>query len=126
MQISNIIAAAIQNYTPERNHFEVIEWDRVSPINDVPAAEILASMDPPDARTILLRVIPLDVVLYRQNVHPRTNTPILTDVDAAWVRAWAEAELVPALLADPGKFKNGLHAALGKRLMQGLEAERTP
>lgn len=124
-----LIARALQGYIPRFEDFEVAAWDRTSPINDVPAADVVAGMrDPndtpiPDARPVLLRNTKLDVVLCFQAVHPHTNMPLYDDREMAWVMAWMSAETLPRLMMDPEKLKMNLHAALAKRLIQGALRE---
>lgn len=123
MDINNVIAAAVKRYQPRREHFLVEEWDRESPINDTSAAEILAANPPGFERTVLLKVGPLDITIYRQNVNPETRAPLQSDRDVERVKGYMAAVLIPRLLADENLIKNAVAAALARRMYTGLEAE---
>lgn len=121
MDIQNLIASAVDRYQLKREHLIVAEWDRESPINDTPAAAILAAA--PEGRTVLLRVGPLDIVIYRQNVDPKSGQALTCDRDVERVKAWMLAELIPRLMANETQLRNAVEAALAKRMYSGLVAE---
>ena len=124
MDIHSLISASVRNYQPRFEELLVEEWDRESPINDTPAAEILAALPDGHERAVLLRVGALDITIYRQHVHPETGAPLKTDRDVELVKAYMTAKLIPRLLADDMQIKNAISAALAKRMFAGIEAER--
>lgn len=124
MDIHSLISASVRNYQPRFEELLVEEWDRESPINDTPAAEILAALPDGHERAVLLRVGPLDITIYRQHVHPETGAPLKTDRDIELVKAYMMTKLIQRLLADDMQIKNAISAALAKRMFAGIEAER--
>lgn len=130
MNIANLIEAATRNFVLTREAVEIAEWDRTSPINDVPAAKVIESLAAPDAgpcpwaRVVVLRVLPLDVVLFVQCSHPATNRALQTDEDVARTIAYLREKKLPELLERPAQLQQVLAGALSKRIMQGVEEEK--
>lgn len=126
----NLIHAATQRFVLTPEGAEISEWDRTTPINDVDAEKVIASLRSPDtgrcpeARVVLLRVPQLDVVLYVQCTHPVTNDPLLSDAAVAWTIDYYRTVRLPALIANPAELQRSLAGALTKRVMEGVEAER--
>lgn len=130
MNIANLIEAATRNFVLTPEAVEIVEWDRTSPINDVPPAKVIESLAAPDAgpcpyaRVVVLMVIPLDVCLFVQATHPLTNRALQSDEDVARTAAYLREKKLPELLQRPAQLQQVLAGALAKRVMEGVEAER--
>ena len=121
MDIHQLITAAVNNYRPNHGDFRVEEWDQKAPINDTPAESILAETPPVHDRVVLLRVVSLDVVIYRYLVNPQTGQPLKTDRDVELVKRHVMIELIPLLLAGDQRLRTALSAALAKRMYSALD-----
>lgn len=123
MDIHQLITAAVRNYQPRYEDFRVEEWDQKSPINDTPADTVLAETPPGHDRVVLLRVVSLDITIYRYLVHPQTGQPLKTDRDVELVKRYVVTELIPQLLAGDQRIRTAIAATLAKRMYSGLDAE---
>ena len=126
MDIHQLITAAVNNYRPNHGDFRVEEWDQKSPINDTPAESILTETPPGHDRVVLLRVVSLDVVIYRYLVNPQTGEPLKTDRDVELVKRYVMIELIPLLLAGDQRLRTALSATLAKRMYSAIDAETPP
>ena len=124
-----LIAASTANFKLSPSMVEIVEWDRVKPINGIEAARVIESLeDPfqrpiPETRPCILRVIPLDVVLCVQRCIFETSAPIYSDADVQRVLRWMREKLLPELLANPARVHRSLSAALSARLNAELVVE---
>jgi len=126
LDLNKLIASAVAAYTFQHEDVEIREWDRVSPINDVPARDVkldwrAEGFGPcPDARAVILRIRSLDVVLVIQFAHPETNSPLRSDADVEFVLNYVTFQVYPALVASEEKLRAALVQALTVRILRNM------
>lgn len=89
--------------------FEIVEWDRRSPINGVSAPDIVTQklVHPtegyrcPYARLLMIRERKSGVVVFLQHTDVRNNNPLERDSDVEYVKAWLLEHRMPNVLAHP-------------------------
>lgn len=122
-----IIQRAVASFHVRPGDLVVTEWDG-SPINGVPAAEIRASLKSdagpcPDARVVLVRVVPFDVAIYTQHLHPVDGAPLSSDAAVDWTICYLQRETLPGLVENPDRLRQAIAGALMVRVMRAVPAE---
>lgn len=136
MDPNAIISIAAANYRLTPDDIEIAEWDKRDPINDVPAAEVIASLSDEagvcwkqdgraivcTCRVVLMRVRSLDAVLYMQHTHPVTNLSLQTDRDVSEAMSHLRLVSLPQLAANLPRLQQALAGALQVRFARQLPA----
>lgn len=89
--------------------FEIVEWDRRSPINGVSVPDILTQklLHPtegyrcPYARLLMIRERKSGVAVFLQHTDIRNNNPLERDDDVERMKVWLREERLPNVLAHP-------------------------